>query len=156
MAAISQDAQAEAYTRWPFDAKEAARRQAENAKALGLPVQLSLDLGNGIALKLTLIPPGKFMMGSPDSETSDWPTPAARRTNESPVHEVTITRPFYMGIYKVTQDQYEQVMGAKPSKFPVKENPVDAVTWDDAVLFSKRASAKVNRNAHLPTEAQWE
>src|SRR5256885_16341774 len=105
---------------WPFDAKEAARRQDASAKSNGLPKQTSLDLGDGISLQLVLIPAGKFMMGSPESETSTWPTPGARRTNESPLHQVTITRPFYMSVYKITQEQYQQIAGTNPSQFPGK------------------------------------
>jgi len=81
-------------TAWPADVKGAVRRQAEAANALGVPKQLTLNLGNGIELKLILIPAGRFMMGSRETETRDWPTSAARRTNESLLHEVTITRPY--------------------------------------------------------------
>jgi formylglycine-generating enzyme required for sulfatase activity len=139
---------------WPFDAKEAAKRQADAAKEFGVPKQLSVDLGQGLPLKLILIPPGKFMMGSPETETSDWPTAGARRTNER-LHEVSITRPFYKSVYKVTQEQYMQILGTNPSQFPGQAHPVDAVTWDDAVRFCERSSSKTNRKIHLPTEAQW-
>ena len=141
---------------WPFDGQEAAKRQAETAKAFGVPKQLTVDLGNGVPLKLILIPAGKFMMGSPETETIDLPTPGTHRANESPLHEVTITRPFFLSVYKVTQEQYERVMGANPSKFAGKDHPVDAITWDDAVLFCQKASARTKRKVHLPTEAQWE
>ena len=146
---------AQVYSAWPFDANEATRRQEQTARDLRVPKQLALDLGNGISLKLTLIPPGKFMMGSPETETNDWPTKGARRTNER-LHEVSITRPFYMSVYKVTQEQYKQITGTNPSQFPGKDHPVDAVTWDDAVRFCERSSSKTNRKVHLPTEAQWE
>lgn len=145
----------EVYSAWPFDAKEASKRQAETSKALKTPVNLSIDLG-GVPLKLVLIPAGKFMMGSPESERSDWPAPGTRRENESPQHEVTITHPFCISAYKITQAQYEAVTGSNPSKFTGKDNPVDAVTWNDAVLFCKKASAQANRSVRLPTEAQWE
>src|SRR5438309_2226696 len=107
--------QAEVYTGWPFDAKEATRRQTETAKSLGKPKEFTVDLGNGMPLKFILIPAGKFMMGSPETETSSWPTAGARRTNET-LHEVTISRPFYMSAYKVTQEQYMQIMGTNPSQ----------------------------------------
>jgi formylglycine-generating enzyme required for sulfatase activity len=95
------------------------------------------------------------MMGSPETEMSDSPA-GARRTNEAPLHDVTISRPFYISAYKVTQWQYEEIMGTNPSKFPGKDNPVDAVTWEDAVLFCEKASARTHRHIYLPTEAQWE
>lgn len=140
---------------WPFDSKVAAKRQASAAKSLRVPKELTVDLGNGIPLKLILIPPGTFMMGSPETETSNLPAPGARRPNET-LHEVTITRAYYMSIYKITQEQYEQIVGTNPSQFPGKSHPVDAVTLDDATRFSERASEKTNRKIHLPTEAQWE
>ena len=141
---------------WPFDAMEAARRQAETAKALGVPELLAVDLGDGIALKLALIPAGRFMMGSLESELDIFPPGFVRPTNESPLHEVIIRRPFYVSITKITQEQYQQIMGTNPSKFPGQNHPVDAVTWDEAADFSQRASAKTHRTVHLPTEAQWE
>jgi formylglycine-generating enzyme required for sulfatase activity len=147
---LMMEGRAEVYSGWPFDAKEAARRQSETAKSLKVPLHLSLKLGAGIALKLNLIPAGKFVMGAALTETS------VQRTNESPQHEVTITRPFYIGIYKVTQEQFEQIMGTNPGKFAGKDNPVDAVSWEDADLFCRKASAKVKRIVRLPTEAQWE
>jgi formylglycine-generating enzyme required for sulfatase activity len=105
---------------------------------------------------MVLIPAGRFMMGSPETETTDLPKPGTRRTNESPLHEVIITRPFFISKFKVTQQQYEQIMSVNPSKFAGKDHPVDSVTWDDATLFCQKASAGTKRNIHLPTEAQWE
>jgi formylglycine-generating enzyme required for sulfatase activity len=127
------------YTQWPFDAQEAARRQVETAKALNQPAHITLDLG-GTPLDLALIPAGRFAMGSPETETIDIPTPGSRRANESPQHEVVITQPFYMAIYKITQAQYQRVMGSNPSRFVDDTNPVDAVTWKDTALFCEKAS----------------
>ena len=155
-AARSAVSSAQLYDRWPFDAEEASRRQAETAKALGVTKQVDVDLGDGIPLQMVTIPAGKFMMGSPDTETIDLPKPGTHRTNESPVHEVAITRPFFIATFKVTQEQYQDVMGANPSKFVGNHQPVDSVTWEDAVLFCQRASAKAKRTIHLPTEAEWE
>jgi len=137
---------------WPFDATQAAKRQADAAKELSVPKQLSVDLGKGVPLKLMLIPAGKFMMGeaAPPSFGKSGPAP------ESTLHEVTIARPFYIGVYKITQEQYEKVMGVNPSQFPGKNHPVDSATWDDAVRFCEKASSKINRKVSLPTEEQWE
>jgi len=100
-------------------------------------------------MKLVLIRPGKFMMGSPDSEQG-------RESKEGPQHEVVITKPFYMGVTEVTQAQYEAVMGMNPSKFTGPTNPVEYVSWDDAVLFCRKLSEKTGKTARLPTEAEWE
>lgn len=138
------------YTAWPFDAQEAARRQEETAKALGVEKELSLDLGGGISLKLVLIPAGRFMMGSPADEPNRWPS-------EGPQHEVKIDRPFYMGVYEVTQAQYKAVMGVNPSGFFVGPSfPVNYVSWDAAVDFCEALSARIGRHVTLPTEAHWE
>jgi len=93
----------------------AAEPSTQPAKAL------TLDLGNGVSMKLVAIPAGKFMMGSPDSE-------AGRTADEGPVHEVTITKPFYMGACEVTQEQYQQVIGKNPSRFKGKTLPVDHIS----------------------------
>ena len=108
-----------------------------------------LDLGNNVKMRLVLIPAGKFMMGSPATE-------AGRGSDEGPQHEVTISKPFYMGVLEVTQEQYEAVMGVNPSSFKGAKNPVENVSWDDAVEFCKKLSARTGKTVRLPTEAQWE
>jgi len=108
-----------------------------------------LDLGNDVQMRLVLIPAGKFIMGSPATE-------AGRGGDEGPQHAVTISKPFYMGVFEVTQEQYEQVMGANPSRFKGATNPVEWVSWDDAVEFCRKLSARTGKKVMLPTEAQWE
>ena len=105
----------------------------------GAPAELMLDLGGGVAMKMVLIRPGKFMMG----EGIDR-------------HEVTISKPFYMGATEVTQAQYEAVMGKNPSKFKGATNPVEMVSWDYATDFCKKLSEKTRQVVRLPTEAEWE
>jgi formylglycine-generating enzyme required for sulfatase activity len=101
-------------------------------------------------MKLTLIPAGEFMMGSPDSDKDAYP-------DEKPQHRVRITRPFYLGVYPVTQAEYERVMGGNPSYFTGDANrPVEQVSWDDAVEFCRKLSEKEGRTYRLPTEAEWE
>jgi len=111
--------------------------------------ELTLDLGGGVTMKMVLIPAGKFMMGSPDSEQG-------RYEDEGPQHEVVITKPFYMGVTEVTQAQYEAVMGKNPSYYRGAANPVDTVSWNDAVEFCKKLSEKTRQTVRLPTEAEWE
>jgi formylglycine-generating enzyme required for sulfatase activity/TolB-like protein len=111
--------------------------------------KLTLDLGSGVSMKLALIPAGKFTMGSPDGEKD-------HQADESPQHEVTISKPFYMGVCEVTQEQYEQIIGKNPSTFKGAKNPVEMVSWEDAVEFCKKLSAKTGKTVSLPTEAQWE
>ena len=108
-----------------------------------------LDLGNNVKMRLVLIPAGKFMMGSPATE-------AGRSSDGGPQHEVTISKPFYMGVFEVTQEQYEQVMGVNPSSFKGAKNPVENVSWDEAVEFCRKLSARTGKKVMLPTEARWE
>jgi len=122
---------------------------AAGGKPKSDPFVLTLDLGKGVSLKLVRIRPGKFIMGSPDSEKG-------RGKDEGPQHEVTISKPFYMGLTEVTQAQYEAVMGTNPSKFKGPTNPVDRVSLTDASDFCRKLSEKCGRTVRLPTEAEWE
>ena len=88
-------------TDWPYDAREAAKRQDDAAKSLGAFKELNLPLGRGVEMKLALIPTGKFKMGTPDDEKG-------RNDDEGPQHDVTITKPFYLGAYHVTVGQFRQ------------------------------------------------
>ncbi|MDR1165689.1 MAG: SUMF1/EgtB/PvdO family nonheme iron enzyme, partial [Deltaproteobacteria bacterium] len=78
---------------------------------------------NSVGMKFTLISPGSFTMGADLSlESGD--------SDEAPQHLVTISSPFYMGIYEVTQDEWTRVMGgANPSRFKGQTLPVEAVSW---------------------------
>jgi formylglycine-generating enzyme required for sulfatase activity len=118
------------------------------------------EITNSIGMKLVLIPKGTFMMGSPKSDEG-------RQWDETQ-HEVTISKDYYLGVYEVTQAQYEKVMGKNPSYFQGakvgNENadlPVENVSWDDTVEFCKKLSdlpeeKKAGRVYRLPTEAEWE
>ncbi|MDP6545163.1 MAG: formylglycine-generating enzyme family protein [Phycisphaerae bacterium] len=108
-----------------------------------------LDLGGGVTMKFVRIPAGKFMMGSPKTETG-------RAAHEGPQRQVTISKPFYMGATEVTQAQYQALMGEHNSTFKGRETPVEQVTLDDAEAFCKALSKKTRCLAGLPTEAQWE
>ena len=65
------------------------------------------DFTNSIGMKFVWIPPGTFMMGSRKEEQE-------RGDNETQ-HKVTLTKGFYMGVYTVTQEQWQEVMGNNPS-----------------------------------------
>jgi len=117
-------------------------------KAEGPPKELTVDLGGGVKMEFVLIPAGSFMMGD---EKGDY--------FEKPVHKVTITKPFYLGKYEVTQEQWEAVMGNNPSHHKGPKNPVEQVSWGDCRTFLKKLNAKLavrGEKYSLPTEAQWE
>ena len=161
----------------PFNESTAQQHQARCAKYLHVRVVQT----NSIGMKLVLIPPGEFMMGSPKELIEEelrahsgeqWYTD--RLADEGPKHRVRITRPFYLGVYKVTQGEYQRVMGTNPSDFSVtgkksdkvagqdtKRFPVENVSWDDAVEFCRKLSElpeekATGRTYDLPSEAQWE
>ena len=78
---------------------------------------------------------------------------------EHPQHRVRITKPFYLGKYLVTQEQWEAVMGSNPSEFKGPKNPVEMVSWEDCQQFLGKLNAKSSSGAskfQLPSEAQWE
>ena len=143
------------------------------------PEKETLDLGKGVKMKLVLVPSGKFMMGSPKDERG-------RNEDEGPQHEVSISKPFYMGLYHVTRGQFaafvddtgfktdaekdgwanawdgtkfDKAKGAswKKSGFDqTDEHPVVCVSHDDAVAFCEWLSKRTGKTVKLPTEAQWE
>jgi formylglycine-generating enzyme required for sulfatase activity len=88
------------------------------------PKELTVDLGKGVKLEMVLIPAGEFLMGSPDSDK-------LASIDEKPQHRVRITKPFYLGKYLVTQEQWQAVMDNNPSDFKGPKNPVETVNWDD-------------------------
>lgn len=105
---------------------------------------------NSIGMRLKLLPAGKFTMGS-----------ANGNPDEAPPHEVTLTKPFYLGVHEVTQEQYASVMGKNPSNHEGANSPVERVSWDDAMEFCRRLSEAPREKAagrvyRLPTEAEWE
>lgn len=103
-----------------------------------------------VGMKFKLIKSGTFQMGS----DSDW-------ESSKPAHSVTLTKPFEMSIYEVTQKQYETVTGTNPSYFKGANNPVESVSWKDATKFCRILSEMPAEKAagyhyRLPTEAEWE
>jgi formylglycine-generating enzyme required for sulfatase activity len=110
---------------------------------------LSLDLGNGVNLELLKIPAGEFLMGTRDSGF-------LFDEDERPMHRVTISRPFHIGKYEVTQAQWAAVMGGNPSRHKGDQLPVHDVTWDSCREFCSRLGERTGRTVRLPTEAEWE
>ena len=158
----------------PFDAEQAREHQEAWAEHLGLP----LEKTNSIGMRLVLIPPGEFMMGSPESERG-------HRDNEGPQHRVRITRPFYLGVHEVTVGQFAQFVadtGAQvygrgdigwneatraftqdrkyswqnPGFAQDADHPVVMASWNDAMDFCRWLSEKEGQDYRLPTEAEWE
>ena len=105
--------------------------------------ELTIDLGSGVTMEFVFIPVGSFMMGS--------------SKREKPLHKVIISKPFYVGKYEVTQEQWQTVTGDNPSCFKGAKNPVENVSWEDCQIFIAKLSEKTpGRQFSLPTSAQWE
>ncbi len=102
---------------------------------------------NSIGMEFVLIPAGTFEMGSTKGDK-----------DEQPVHTVTISKPFYMGKYEVTQAQWQEIMGSNPSLFQGDgSRPVEQVWFDVVQDFIGKLNAKEGKNHYrLPTEAEWE
>ena len=79
-------------------------------------------------------------------------------SDETPAHQITISKPFYLGTYEVTQWQWQAIMGNNPSRFKYDPNlPVENVSWDDVQEFLRRLNARESGPPYrLPTEAEWE
>ena len=102
----------------------------------------------GQRFEFVRIKPGKFVMGS-DTGTE----------RERPAHQVHITKPFQMGKFEITMEQWDAIMEKNPSgrRLKGKTLPLDSVTWDEAQEFIGRLNQKDHRFRYrLPTEAEWE
>jgi formylglycine-generating enzyme len=131
-----------------------------------VPIETKRDTVD-VEIEMVLIPAGTFRMGN----ITGYPEGSFR---EKPVHDVTITRAFLMGVTEVTQAQYEAVTWSNPSYFKGPDLPVAGVYWHEAVRFCNELSRRhgfdtcytrvdyeyvcdFNANGYrLPTEAEWE
>ena len=127
-------------------AEEAGQSFVDNSFE-DIPKTLEVDLGEGVKLELMCIPEGTFKMGSLRIDSYE---------NDMPRHEVTLTNPFYMAKYAVTQEQWRVVMGNNLSYFKGVKLPVNQISWNDAKEFIKKLNAKMDGGYRLPTEAEWE
>ena len=115
------------------------------------------------------IPVGTFMMGSPEHELG--------RDGLETQHKVTLSKPFFIGVFEITQTQWERIMGTWPSFFDNAScrdaRPVEGVSYNDirgsnlgaqwpsnnsvdSVSFMGRLRARTGKAFDLPTESQWE
>ena len=127
-----------------FDAEDRVSVEAGKTATAHLKLRPKREIVQGI--EMVYIPPGEFMMGSPDN----YP-------DERPVHKVRITRGFWIGKTEVTQGQWRSVMGSNPSGFQEGDDyPVERVSWNDTQAFIQNLSRLTGRSFRLPTEADWE
>jgi len=141
---------------WPFGTAEAQRLQA----AVGLETEVQIELAEGITMDLALVPAGEFVMGSFDGYPDEYPQTSVR-----------IDKPFYMGKFEVTNEQfaafdpthdvgYISIFNKDHSSRGVavdrQRQPVIRLSYDRAVAFCNWLSQKTGEGVSLPTEAQWE
>jgi len=117
-----------------------------------------IDLGKDVKLEMVLIPAGKFLMGGRKIPVDPFSNikVAQPEEDEYPRHEVTLTKPYFMGKYEVTQEQWFEIMGENPSREKGRKLPITDVSWDDCHQFIKKLNTKTNGGYRLPTEAVWE
>jgi formylglycine-generating enzyme required for sulfatase activity len=104
-----------------------------------------------IGAKFVLIPAGTFAMGSPSNEPG--------RGSDETLHQVTISKPFYIQTTELTQGQWQKVMGSNPSYFKDcgGDCPVERVSWNDVQDFIRKLNKMEGIDKYrLPTEAEWE
>nr|VFK57711.1 MAG: Formylglycine-generating enzyme, required for sulfatase activity, contains SUMF1/FGE domain [Candidatus Kentron sp. TUN] len=135
---------------------------------LGLWAEISLEAGpdnrnasinESITQRLRWIPPGRFTMGSSESEWVAFPKYDQEKWchQESPRHQVILTQGYWLFDTPCTQALWETVMGDNPSRFQSPTRPVDSVSWDQVSEFIEKLNGRIpNLNFGLPTEAQWE
>jgi len=127
------------------DGETVAAAQKSWAKYLGESgpkKSFPLDRDGKVKVEMILVPPGKYYRGEGRNAVV-----------------VTLTRPFWIGKYEVTQQQYATVAGRNPSHFDQEDAaayPVDAVSHHQAIQFCGRASVLTGGDFRLPTEAEWE
>jgi uncharacterized protein (TIGR02996 family) len=146
----------------PDDADFPRRQERVQVLLAGgmVPVRPRCTLGD---FEFVWIPPGSFFMGSPREEPGH--VEAEKR------HRVTLTHGFWMGVYPVTQTQWQAVRGTNPSYFarhPLLDSlkqvsdadlasfPVESISWNAAEAFCVEVGKQLGRRISLPSEAQWE
>ena len=104
---------------------------------------------DGVQYAFRWCPPGEFTMGSSSAQA---------RSDEKLLHQVMLTKGFWMLETEVTQEMYESIMGSdeNDSQFFGSRHPVDSVDWKEASEFSRKLTAQLGAAVRLPTEAEWE
>lgn len=138
-----------------ISSKKVVQTEEDPTEAEELKPALPQTVINTIGMKLVLCPAGDFMMGTKAGQGF---------ADERPRRRISLTKPFYIGAYEVTQLEFQRVMGENPSNFRETasdfqaklQRPVERVDWNTAAKFCARLSALENRTYRLPTEAEWE
>ena len=128
---------------------------------------------NSYGIQFALIQPGTMVVGKfqptvgqVDFEGKPLPEQMVKAAEQMakqdamPGFTVTIKKQFYIGVYEVTQEQWQRVMGSNPSVFKNDSSankPVENITWQDAEAFIKKINETDKTHTYrLPTEFEWE
>ncbi|MBK8980666.1 MAG: formylglycine-generating enzyme family protein [Planctomycetes bacterium] len=153
------------------------------ALTLGIPIDptvmgftfynqyVSLDAPSGRSLLITTTNAGRGLVGPVGGPNMVLISAGSFRMGSTivgetavPVHTVHITSPFWIGKHEVTQAEYQALMGTNPSQFPGPDQPVETVSWHDAMAYCATLTARealagrlpTSYQYRLPTEAEWE
>ena len=124
----------------------------------GFRLARAMSFENSVGMEFVQIEPGTFPMGSPPDEADREATRGGHYGYEA-LHPVTLSEPFFLGRYEVTQAQWEAVMQGNPSTYVAcgGDCPVETVFWEDVQDFIRRLNEREGTDAYrLPTEAEWE
>ncbi|QZT38004.1 SUMF1/EgtB/PvdO family nonheme iron enzyme [Halosquirtibacter xylanolyticus] len=140
---------------WPFNSTEAQKKQESYSSNMQ-----EIEIAPGVKMNFVLIPQGNFVMGSDDGDQ-----------DESPMSVVKIKKPFWMGQFEVTNEQFKTFFPNHDSRFIAQlwkdhttagysankpNQPVIRVSWKEAMKFCEILSKKIGKEVTLPTESQWE
>ncbi len=130
-------------------AVNSAGESSESGQVSAKPVIMT-SFTNSWDMKFIRIPAGTFMMGSPEDETG--------RNSDETLHQVILTKPFYMQAMEVTQENWEDITGDNPSWFRHYgiTLPVESVKMTDIQMLINIMNARGDGVYRLPTEAEWE
>ena len=109
-----------------------------------------IEIADGVKMKFVWVAQGTFQMGSDNGED-----------REKTIHEVTLTKGYWIGKYEVTQTEWKKVMGNNPSHWKGAKRPVEWVSWNDCQDFIGKINERLENRGEelrvrLPTEAEWE
>ncbi len=129
-----------------FPAAPSLKANLSAQTCLGAKEEISEAFWNSFVL----ITPGTFLMGSRECEIG--------RGDDEKLHEVTITKPFYIQRVPVTRELWKALMGMEPAFFqaPQEQLPVESVSWNECTEFLRRLNGLKDMGFRLPTEAEWE
>ena len=131
--------------------------QGQLANCYGSEAHYFQEELENVALDMIILPGGVFWIGSPEAEQG-------RESHEEPLHQVTI-EPFCMGRFTITQAQWRAIatlptihrsLNPEPAYIKGENQPVEQVSWHDAIEFCARLTKLTRRDYRLPSEAEWE